>query len=329
MRAGARLAVLARHCSPTTACARGAASSASERVTIEHRSDGIAVVTLNRPEKFNALDMPMLRSIRDAAQQLRKEKGLRAVVLQGKGKAFCAGLDVKSVANPLKGARSNVEELLNKADGRTTNLAQDVGYLWRLIPCPVIAVTQGVCLGGGFQIALGADMRISHPDCRFSVMEAKWGLVPDMSGMVTLRELVPKDVAMELTMTARIFRAPEALQLGLVTRIHDTPLEEALRIAKEIVTRSPDAVAASKRLLHASWAESEARALHLETEIQRKLLGTWNNAAAAAKGLGLPWLLQPGYRGRDVMWEEQEEGLAREMEKVFKGEYDGVFPRES
>eukprot|EP01062_Namystynia_karyoxenos_P052824 TRINITY_DN42484_c0_g1_i1.p2 TRINITY_DN42484_c0_g1~~TRINITY_DN42484_c0_g1_i1.p2 ORF type:complete len:376 (+),score=117.58 TRINITY_DN42484_c0_g1_i1:68-1195(+) len=323
--AGQRAVLLAA--APQRRWGSAAAGNEPERVAVERRGD-IAVVSLNRGSKYNALDMPMFRAIAQTADRLRTEEKLRAVILRGEGKAFCAGLDVKSVANPLAGAAGNVQELLRRPEGKVSNLAQDVGYLWRLIPCPVIAVTHGVCFGGGFQIALGADMRISHPDCRFSIMEAKWGLVPDMSGTVTLRDLVPKDVAMELAMTARIFKADEALRLGLVTRLADDPLQEAERLAKEIAARSPDSTAAAKRLLHSAWAASEQRALHLETEIQRHLLGGWNSAAAAAKALGVPSLVRPGYRPRWKGWEEEEEGLAREMEKVFRGEYDGVFRAE-
>ena len=151
------------------------------RVAIERGADGVAQVRLLRADKMNALDMPMFRSIAAAARQLMSDRSVRAVVLHGEGRAFCAGLDVKSVSHPLS-AKANVEELLARKDGEISNLAQDVGYLWRRVPAPVIAATHGVCFGGGFQIALGADMRVATPTCRFSVMEAKWGLIPDMRG---------------------------------------------------------------------------------------------------------------------------------------------------
>lgn len=208
--------------------------------------------------------------------------------------------------------RANMEELLHRPEGEVSNLAQDVGYLWRRIPAPVIAATHGVCLGGGLQIALGADLRVSSPTCKFSVMEAKWGLVPDMSATVTLRELVPKDVALELTMTGRVFDADEALRLGLVTRLAAEPLAEALALGAQIRARSPDSTAAAKRLLHATYADGcdEPRALRLETELQRRLLLGWNQAASALKGLGAPALVQLPYRPRDEVWDAEADAQA-------------------
>ena len=238
-------------------------------------ADGVAVVRLERPERLNALTFESYAELRDTFRALGDRESVRSVVLTGTGRAFCSGLDVKGMFGSPLSAKAKMEELLHRPEGELSNLAQDVGFLWRRVPAPVIAVTHGVCFGGGFQIAWGADMRISHPKCRFSVMEAKWGLVPDMSATVTLRERVPKDVAMELTMTGRIFPADEALSLGLLTRLHDEPLAEAERLAREIASRSPDATAAAKRMLHATFTDgcTEERALHLETELQRQLIG--------------------------------------------------------
>ena len=201
------------------AVARGArpfsSSSSPPRVTIERRPDRVAVVTLDRPAKLNALDMPMFRAVRDAALEVRADAGLRAVVVRGAGRGFCAGLDVKSVMAPLD-AKRNTEELLARPDGEVANLAQAVSYLWRTVPCPVVAAVHGICIGGGFQIALGADVRYAAPGTTFSVMEAKWGLIPDMGITVAMRELVNRDVAVELTTTGRIFDAEEAAALGSV-----------------------------------------------------------------------------------------------------------------
>ena len=291
------------------------------RVHVAKAADGIHTVTMKRSDKLNALDMGMFRSLAATARALASDSSVRAVVISGEGRAFCAGLDVRSVASPMV-ARANLEELLRRPEGELSNLAQDVGYLWRKIPAPVIAATHGVCLGGGLQIALGADMRISDPRCKFSVMEAKWGLIPDMSATVTLRELVPKDVAMELTMTGRIFLADEALKLGLVTRLAHEPLEAAMELARQIVTRSPDASAAAKRLLHATYSEGcdERRALHLESELQRRLLGGWNQMASAAKGLGVPKAFQLGYRARDDAWlDEADDEAQAELVRMLEG----------
>ena len=150
----------------------------------------IAVVTLDRPEKLNALDMAAFRGVRDAALKLRDDASVRCVVLRGAGRAFCAGLDVKSVMHPLR-AKANCAELLERADGEAANLAQAVSYLWRGVPCPVVAAVHGACFGGGLQIALGADVRVAAEDAKLSVMEAKWGLVPDMGATAALRAAPP------------------------------------------------------------------------------------------------------------------------------------------
>lgn len=250
----------------------------TERVTVSIENQ-IATVTLNRPEKYNGLDMPMFEGITAAAKRLRKDRTVRAVILRGEGKAFCSGLDVKTVtANPLNFAR-----LLIKPGRKISNLAQDVGYLWRDVPAPVIAVTHGVCFGGGFQIALGADFRFSTSECEFSIMETKWGLIPDMSLTVTLSELTRIDVAKELTMTGRRFSGTEALELGLVSRVCDDPLAEALAFAEQLKERSPDAIAASKLLLNRAWQASDKAALDWETKLQKKVIGRYNQRVAVAR----------------------------------------------
>lgn len=255
----------------------------SERVLITIE-DGIAIVTLNRPEKYNGLDMPMFEAITRAAKTLKKDRSVRAIILNGAGDAFCSGLDVKTVSkNPV-----NFLKLLVKPGRRISNLAQDVGYLWRDVPAPVIAVTHGYCFGGGFQIALGADFRFSTCDCEFSIMESKWGLIPDMSLTVTLRELVPIDLAKELTMTARRFNGTEAKAMGLVSRVGNDPMAEAMSFARELAERSPDAVAASKLLFNRSWNATDKTALDWETKLQKKVLGRANQRVAVARNSGSP-----------------------------------------
>jgi len=255
----------------------------SERVLITIE-DGIAIVTLNRPDKYNGLDMPMFEAITRAAKTLKKDRSVRAIILNGAGDAFCSGLDVKTVSkNPV-----NFLKLLVKPGRRISNLAQDVGYLWRDVPAPVIAVTHGYCFGGGFQIALGADFRFSTSDCEFSIMESKWGLIPDMSLTVTLRELVPIDLAKELTMTARRFDGTEAKAMGLVSRVSDDPMAEAMNFARELAERSPDAVAASKLLFNRSWNATDRTALDWETKLQKKVLGRANQRIAVARNSGSP-----------------------------------------
>jgi enoyl-CoA hydratase/carnithine racemase len=255
----------------------------SERVLITIE-DGIAIVTLNRPDKYNGLDMPMFEAITRAAKTLKKDRSVRAIILNGAGDAFCSGLDVKTVSkNPV-----NFLKLLVKPGRRISNLAQNVGYLWRDVPAPVIAVTHGYCFGGGFQIALGADFRFSTSDCEFSIMESKWGLIPDMSLTVTLRELVPIDLAKELTMTARRFDGTEAKAMGLVSRVSDDPMAEAMNFARELAERSPDAVAASKLLFNRSWNATDKTALDWETKLQKKVLGRANQRIAVARNSGSP-----------------------------------------
>ena len=255
----------------------------SERVLITIE-DGIAIVTLNRPDKYNGLDMPMFEAITRAAKTLKKDRSVRAIILNGAGDAFCSGLDVKTVSkNPV-----NFLKLLVKPGRRISNLAQNVGYIWRDVPAPVIAVTHGYCFGGGFQIALGADFRFSTSDCEFSIMVSKWGLIPDMSLTVTLRELVPIDLAKELTMTARRFDGTEAKAMGLVSRVSDDPMAEAMNFARELAERSPDAVAASKLLFNRSWNATDRTALDWETKLQKKVLGRANQRIAVARNSGSP-----------------------------------------
>ena len=236
--------------------------------------DQIATVTLNRPEQYNSLTIPMFEAIRDAALSLREDRDIRAVILCGEGKGFCSGLDVPSVIkNP-----ANVYALLKRDETeQVANLAQEVCYLWRTLPVPVIAVTHGVCYGGGLQIALGADFRYSHTECRFSVMESQWGLIPDMGGSICLRELMPIDIAKELTMTGKVIDAAEAKSIHLVTHVSHDPMEDALDFCRTIKERSPDAMSYAKKLFQESWHESEKSALHLETKLQKKVLGRPNH----------------------------------------------------
>jgi enoyl-CoA hydratase/carnithine racemase len=259
--------------------------ASAPRVLVTPLGNGIVNVELNRGSKYNALDMRMFEELSQAAVDLKKDKSIRAVILSGSGKAFCTGLDVKSIAAaPLK----NTDKLLQRpSHTEITNLAQDVGYLWRTLPVPVIASIHGMCYGGGMQIVLGADFRFATPTAKLSIMEAKWGLIPDMSGTITLRELVRMDVAKELSMTGRIFDAVEGEKLGLITRTAEDPFEESMKLAIEIVNRSPDAVAATKKLFQNTWMATEAEALVIETDLQNTLLPSWNQLAASAKNFGV------------------------------------------
>ncbi|SOX53159.1 enoyl-CoA hydratase [Mycobacterium ahvazicum] len=235
-----------------------------------------------RSDKHNALDQAMFEGLMGAADQLAQDSSVRAVVLHGEGKSFCSGLDIASFMS----GQGGTGVLLERDGDRLANFAQRVAYDWSLVPAPVIAAIHGNCFGGGLQIALGADIRIATPDAKLSVMEVKWGLVPDMGITQSLPRLVRIDVAKELTFTGRVLPGSEALALGLVTRTSDDPLASALALADEIVRKSPDAVRAAKRLYDETWVSNDAAgALKLESELQIGLIGKPNQLAAVVAGM--------------------------------------------
>jgi len=239
----------------------------SDRVTVS-LARGIADVRLNRPDKLNALDAAMFEALVATGRGLFAERGLRAVVLSGEGRGFCAGLDVASFMGG-GGGRSMFE----RGAESPANFAQRAAWIWTELSVPVIAAIHGVAFGGGLQIALGADVRFVTPDARLSVMEIKWGLIPDMSGSQTLRRLVRLDVAKELTFTGRVVSGTEAAALGLATHVSDTPREAALELAREIAAKSPSAIRAGKKLLDTSGVVDVETGLRLEEQLQSDLLG--------------------------------------------------------
>lgn len=256
-----------------------------DRVSIELK-DGVADVRLIRADKMNALDPAMFEGILEAGAQLATMKGLRCVVLSGEGKAFCAGLDMASFAAMKQDgdAVPGVRDLTKRTHG-IANRPQQCAWQWRTLPVPVIAAVHGVAFGGGFQIALGADMRYATPDARFSVMEIKWGLVPDLAGTQLMRHLAREDVVRELTYTGRIFDGREAQQLGFVTRVVDDPRAAALETAREIAGKSPDAIRANKRILNDAVAVDAATGLMAESVEQQKLIGSPNQVEAVMSNL--------------------------------------------
>jgi enoyl-CoA hydratase/carnithine racemase len=253
----------------------------TERVGVQVE-DHVAVVTLQRPDKHNALDRAMFEGIATAAEEVGRTPGVRAVVLCGDGPSFCSGLDVASF---LADGPNGFEFLNDRSGPRQANLAQRVSTDWLDLPFPVIAAIHGNCFGGGLQIALGADIRIAAPDAKLSVMEARWGLVPDMGITQSLPRVVGLDVAKELTFTARRVSGEEAAALGLVTRAADDPLAAARELASEIAGRSPDAVRAAKRLYEETWPRPADHALALETELQVGLMGSPNQLEAVRSGM--------------------------------------------
>lgn len=248
----------------------------SDLVTVDIQ-EGVADVRLNRPDKYNALSTDMFKSIANAAQALEKDNSLRAVVLSGNGRGFCAGLDFSSFqAMTSDGSRPESSDIPMPAPTAPANLPQSVAYLWKTLPVPVIAAVHGVAYGGGFQLCLGADVRIAHPEAKLSVLEIKWGLIPDMGITQTARGIIRPDVLKELTFTGRIVSGQEGQALGMVTRVSESPLDDALALAREIASKSPHAIRAGKRLMAEGFDTPAEQSLKLEAAIQGKLIGTPN-----------------------------------------------------
>ncbi|WP_433832401.1 crotonase/enoyl-CoA hydratase family protein [Actinoplanes sp. CA-015351] len=240
-------------------------------VTVEVEN-GIAQVRLNRPDKLNALTLDTLHELIAVARRLRRDRTLRAVVIAGEGDSFSSGLDI--VATMRKPARIVRAFLPNPFLG--TNTFQEACWAWRRIEVPVIAAIHGHCYGGGIQIALAADFRYATPDSKWSVLEAKWGIIPDMTGIRSLTEVVGVDVAKKLTMTAERIDGTEAQRLGLVTELSDDPVKAATAFAESLLTRSPDALAAAKRLIDGALTSSARRTFGRERREQIRLLALPN-----------------------------------------------------
>ena len=253
---------------------------------------GVADVRLVRSDKMNALDERMFSALAEAGQQLAAMKDVRVVVLSGEGRAFCAGLDMANFAGMLdpdkRQSGSPSQDSPDRLAPRTNGIAngpQYAAWVWRELPVPVIAAVHGVAFGGGFQVCLGADIRYAAPGTRFSIMEIKWGLVPDMAGTQLMRTLARDDVVRELTYTGRVFLAEEALEYGFVTRVCDDPYAQAMATAKEIAARNPDAMKANKRLFNAAHDLSPEQGLMMESEEQDRIIGSSNQIEAVMSEL--------------------------------------------
>jgi enoyl-CoA hydratase/carnithine racemase len=272
----------------------------SDRVQVDV-ADGVAHVRLNRPDKMNALDGAMFVAIAEAGASVAADPSVRAVVLSGEGRAFCSGLDFSSFQAMAEGPRADADAdadagdgdgggggasmgAIGETSGRITHLGQQVAHVWQEVPVPVIAAIHGVALGGGIQIALGADIRIIAPDARMSVLEVKWGLVPDMTGTWMLTRLVGLDVAKELTFTGRMVEGEEAVRIGLATRVAADPLAEAHALAAEIAGKSPHAVRAAKRLLNQSGLVPIEQQFADERREIGALIGSPNQVEAVMSG---------------------------------------------
>ncbi len=251
-------------------------------ITVENH---IADIRLTRADKMNALDPAMFQAIIAAGKQIAETKGVRVVVLSGEGRSFCAGLDMASMAatggNPSGGSGSDLME-------RTHGNANDFQYvctMWRTLPMPVIAAVHGVCFGGGLQIASGADIRVVAPDARMSIMEMKWGLIPDMGGYAVWRGYVRDDVLRELTYTNREFSGEEAQALGFATYVDADPYARAMAIAGEIAGRNPDAMRIAKDLFNRVPDMDEDAILMAESAEQMKVMRTPNQIEAVMAGM--------------------------------------------
>jgi enoyl-CoA hydratase/carnithine racemase len=258
----------------------------SDRISIAI-GDGIADVRLNRPDKINALDQAMFHAIVDAGESLKGDPAVRVVVLSGEGRGFCAGLDFSSfqamagdTSSPAAAEGGRSLGAIGDTGGRITHLGQQACWVWQELEVPVIAAVHGPALGGGLQIALGADIRIVAPDAKLSVLEARWGLIPDMTGTVMLPKLVGLDVAKELTLTGRMVTGTEAVALGLATRAADDPHGAAMDLAADLVTKSPDALREGKRLLNLSGTRPLAEQLLDERVTMGSLIGSPNQIEA-------------------------------------------------
>jgi enoyl-CoA hydratase/carnithine racemase len=257
-----------------------------QRVTITIE-DHVADVRFNRPEKINALDGEQFAAIVDAGEELKGNLDVRAVVISGNGRGFCAGLDFTSFQAMAGGGGVDADagggrpqRGIMDLEGRITHMGQQCAYVWQELHCPVIAAVHGVALGGGAQIALGADMRIMAPDAQFSILEIRWGLIPDMTGTAMLPLLVGLDRAKELTFTGRMVSGTEAAQIGLATRVSETPLVDALALAREIASKSPTAVRGAKQLLNSSPYRSVAEQFAEERKTIGTLIGSANQTEA-------------------------------------------------
>lgn len=238
--------------------------------------DHIATVTLNRPEKANALNLEMFEALAEAGRGIAADRAVRAVVLHGAGENFCAGIDTGIFQNPSFDFEGHKAPLPDTP----ANLFQAPAYVWRELPMPVICAIHGVAFGGGLQVAMGADLRYCHPDAKLSIMEVKWGLVPDMAISTTIRDLLPADRVKELAWTGRVFSGSEAREMGLITELHEDPLAAAMEMAATIRVKSPDAIRSIKRLVNTAWGLPEAEALALEAELQHGVLGKKNQLEA-------------------------------------------------
>ncbi len=243
-------------------------------------TDSVAYVTLNRPDALNGIDLDLVDELIAIGESLRTDTDVRAVVLRGAGRSFCAGLDFAAAFKD----RKRVARFF-LAGPRKANRFQRFSTVWRDVPVPVVAVIHGHCFGGGLQLAAGADFRFTTPDAQWSILEAKWGLVPDMGGTVPFLDVMPLDVLQRLAITGEVVSGEQAVELGLATTVSDDPLAEALALVEQVKQRSPDSVAATKQLLYRNARGTERRALRRERKLQSVMFTSPNTKIAREAGM--------------------------------------------
>ena len=245
--------------------------------------DNVAEVKLNRADKHNALDHEMFKAIIKAGDQIAQDDSIRAVLLYGAGDSFCAGIDLTMFAD--EGLAKDFTKRMKPRDHSLANYYQSAAYVWREIPVPVIAVLHGAVYGGGLQVALGADIRYANANMKLSIMEIKWGIIPDMSMTTSLPYLMGIDKALEMAMTADILDANDAFNKGLITTIEEKPLEKARALAEKIANKSPDAIRSIKRLFYQTWHRNDEFSLSLEAQLQLQIMGGNNQIESVQSSL--------------------------------------------
>ncbi len=255
----------------------------TERVTLTVENH-VGIVKFNRADKMNALDDAQIDAIMNVSVAIQSDARIRAVVLAGEGRAFCAGIDVSTLANAI-GNDGKFADVVPRLAGKITNRWQEIVWQWRAMQVPVIAAVHGVAYGGGMQIMMGADIRIVEPNTKLSIMEMKWGIIPDMAGSQLFRHTVRDDVLRMLTYTHKVFSGTEALQYGFATQLSDNPLEDAIAMAQEIASKNPTAVVQAKKILNAAPYLSVEDSFMLESEVQEDLIGSPNQLEAVFAGL--------------------------------------------
>ena len=264
-----------------------------DRIRLRIDDHGVADVRLWRADKMNALDAAMFHALIETGERLAAMGSVRAVVLSGEGRAFCAGLDTSRFGQMASGGAGGGSGPVAGTVGKDitfrthglANAAQQAAMVWTQVPVPVIAAVHGVAFGGGLQVALGADMRYVTPDAKLCVMEIKWGLVPDMGGALLMRTLMRGDVIRDLTYTGRIIDGTEAASVGLATRVCADPYATASAVAREMADRNPHALRAAKRLLTVADQGDAAAVLLAESVEQARLIGSANQREAVRANL--------------------------------------------